>query len=249
MVHFYFIDSNIIMGYCNPLDKFHDVANAFFSEKEDRRTFLLFSIQQEFNKKILKEINDFTSLMFQTSGKLTFPRLEDIIRKRINDSKFQNQSFLKYILNLFKKNQIDLITPTSLLKIQIQYIETLYSRFNTLVKNWIKRPHMDQHQLIFKDNVFLHYYDELQKYIHEEDAKHLSLACYEVRLRNRRNREHEYYFYTNDQEWIYKNLESIIKIKNFHIKKILYRKSSKKGFNVFTQSFNIDLYEYIPDNL
>jgi len=250
MTNFYFIDSNIIIGYCNPLDIFHDVSVEFFREKDKYHTFLLFSVQEEFYRKMEYEKNKFLTNILGRHSLLRFPKLQKIINKKQNIPIIQQSNFLKYIVHLFQKNKITEISYTKIIEVFDEYKHVLRSRFNNLIGNWIKKPYMNQHHIIYKDRDYLFYYNLLSPYIHRLDAVHLSLACYEVRRRNRRNRSHEYYFYTNDSDWLYKNLNSKINIRNFTIKRINYRKNpTQKGFNPLTNSFNLDVYEYIPDNL
>lgn len=249
MVNFYFADSNIIIGCCNPLDPFHNVAIDFFKEKDRHRTLLLFSIQEEFYRKLEYEKIDFLTKILGSYLLLSFPKIQRIIRKPHLQSIILKSNFIRYIFYLFEKHKITEISYTSIIDIFEEYKQVLRSSFNNLIKNWIKKPHMDQHDIIYKDSIYLMYYNKLLSLVHRLDASHLALACFEVRRRNRKNRYHVYYFYTNDKEWIAKNLESHIKIKNFHIKLIPYRKTQQKVYNPITKSFNLDKFEYIPDGL
>ena len=247
MTNFYFIDTNLIIGYCNPLDRLYDVTIQFFKDKKDRNTFLLFTVQEEFYKKLIKEQYNFINKVLGYHTQLTFPELKNVIQKRKKSPKFKDMNFLKYILKLFLDNKIKIITYSSCMEIFNQYYQKLKLRFDNLVKNWIKKPHMLDHQLIYHDKIYIHYLDILKNHIHDPDRKHLALACYEVKLRNLRNRDHNYFFYTDDQDWIDNKLETCINIKNLFIKKISYEKTGSKKFNPFTKKFDIDLLKYIPN--
>ena len=250
MPNFYFVDSNIIMGYCNPEDTFHDVAIGFFNEKPSRQILLLFSIQEEYFRKIEDERTFFFNEIIRKIRTMDFPSLQSVIQRAQSKPKYKNNNFIKYLLSLFNKKKITHVTYTILHEIFREYSKNLREQFNNLTQNWIKKPHMKNHTTIFKDQIYLHYFNKLKSAkIHDLDAKHLALAAYEVRSRNRRNRYHQFYFYTNDKDWIRMGVDFNINIRNFNIIRIPYKKSARKGYNPFTNSFNIDKYEYLPDNL
>ena len=253
MPNFYFVDSNIIMGYCNPKDYLYDVAKAFFNEKHSRQMFLLFSVREEFIRKIEDERTFFFTEFIRPINTMDFPKLQRIIQKAQSNPKYQNNKFLEYILSLFKNRNITHVSYTDLQEVFSEYNKNLKKEFDTLTQNWIKRPYMKNHTTIFQDRIYLNYYNNLRKVsIHFYDAKHLALAGYEVRARNRRNREHQYFFYTDDRGILNKNLGSIIKLPNFFIKKIPYkedyrlRRDPKTGRNTIKI---IDRRIYEPNGL
>ena len=249
MATFYFIDSNIIMGYCNPEDTFHEVGKGFFKEKPSREMLLLFSIQEEYLRKIEDERAFFYNEIIRKI-RIDFPSLQRIIRIVQSKSKYKNNNFIKYILSILKQKGITHVSFTILQEVFSEYTKNLRDQFKNLTQNWIKRPYMKNHTMIFKDQIYLYYFNKLNATgIHPLDSKHLALASYEVRSRNRRNRNHQFYFYTNDKDWFQLRLDSHINIKNFKIIRIQYKKSNKRRYNQFTRSYNKINYEYIPDNL
>lgn len=249
MANFYFVDSNIIIGYCNPEDTFHEVGKGFFKEKPSRQTLLLFSIQEEYLRKIEDERAIFYNEIIRNI-RIDFPSLQRIIRRVQSKLKYKNNNFIKYILSILEQKSITHVSFTILHEVLSEYTKNLRDQFKNLTQNWIKRPFMKNHTTIFKDRIYLHYFNILRSTgLHTLDSKHLALASYEVRSRNRRNRNHQYFFYTNDKDWFQLRLESHINIKNFKIIRIQYRKSNKRRYNQFTRTYNKIKFEYIPDNL
>ncbi|HEC40050.1 hypothetical protein LCGC14_1175020 [marine sediment metagenome] len=249
MVNFYFVDSNIIMGYCNPEDTFHDVANGFFNEKPSRQILLLFSIQEEYLRKIEDERAFFYNEIIRKIKTNDFPTLQSVIQRVQSQQKFMNNNFIKFFLSLIKKKGITYVSFTILQDIFSEYSKNLRDQFNNLTQNWIKKPHMTDHTTIFKDKIFLHYFNKLiANHVHQLDARHLALAAYALRT-NRKNRNHQFYFYTNDKDWIKNALEIHINIRNFKIIRIPYSKSKSLGYNPLTKSFNVVKFKYFPDNI
>lgn len=253
MTNFCFIDTNIIIGYCNQFDYLHEVAIDFFKDKRKKNIpiFLLFSVQEEFYSKIQKEAENFISLLK--------PELHYVISD-LDDLKSKNpileyNKFFKFIINLLQDKKLENISFSDAQLCFLEVIQKLRKRFDELVGNWIKRPFKKQYVTVLNDDIYKYYYNKLDNIgnkIHKPDTIHLALASYEVRKRNIKRKDHQYTFYTDDKNWINYDLESVIRIPNFKIKRITYREDTKLEFDQKTQSFSrkkIIKRIYIPDNL
>ena len=246
MPNFYFVDTNLLIGGCIPFDYLHDACVSFFEEKEKRRTFLLFSVEAEFFKKIQAEMISFSS-MVGPALRDTIVDLSRLIKRKERLPHHEELNFLKYIFHLCKTNEIKELSHASLIEIKMAYFRTLKEDFDVLTHNWIKHPHMIGHPTLLNDKIYRTHYLRLKKEIHEVDTRHLALAALEVEKRNRKHKGHHYFFYTNDKEWIEKDLESKINIPNLKIKRIKYE--DKLGYNPETGSFNLKKIHYVSDGL
>lgn len=252
MVNFYLIDTGLLIGYCNPLDYFHPSTVAFFREKDPRLTFLLHSIREEFYRKVVREQILFNNHILRTHRSVNLPSIPEVemIIQRNNDLKKSN--YVKYILNLLIEGKITAISYQNAFRIYNEYSLEIDKQFQSLIRYWIKRPHVKDYDTILQDTIYLNYHNIFTNNgIHEPDAEHLSAACYEIRKRNRRKATYEYYFYTTDKEWIDKDIDSCSGLHNFHVKLLPYDERISLGWSEATQSNSIRIIKtrYIPDGL
>lgn len=257
MANYCFIDTNLIIGYCNPSDRLNSISRDFFSElKPHYRTgkkysiFLLYSIQKEFRFKIQKVFNDFLTLIkpFLISGsnhKRTIDEIKGYLSKRHNDN------FYNYVIGLMKEHNLNIVGVSDLFKISNKFYIQSLKCFRILTESWILRPSYKDYHAVLNKSSYLNFKNKLEGFIHVEDQEHIALAAYEVDYRNTRGRESDalYTFYTDDSEWTINNLNSKININNFTIKRIIYEKLPSLGYNPLTDSFNLHRYKYIPGNL
>ncbi|MFX1392649.1 MAG: hypothetical protein ACFFAH_03660 [Promethearchaeota archaeon] len=209
MTRFFFIDTSLILGYCNFLDYHHQISKDLLDMLNQgwaRYIFLLFSIEMEFNRKIQDEIASFSS------------KLEKFLNNNI--CKLQEikngwgmlNNFEKYIFDIFGKESLEEIDQSDFLGISLKYYDGLNTRFNKLTKDWIKRPRANDYYFIKNTLLFKRYSKKILKYIHHPDSEHITLAICEVLDRDP---DHEFIFYTKDNDWI--GLDNVIGLKNFRI--------------------------------
>jgi len=229
MARFFFIDTNLILGYCNFLDRFHFLAIDLLDTLNinwSKYIILLSSIEKEFNFKIQKEIDTFERKLD------TFFERDTYMLTTIKEEWGPLNNFDKYIFNLFTKAHLEQIDYTDFFKISLKYYRELSIEFDKLTKDWIKRPNIDERSIVNNTKIYKKYFKKVSKLIHYPDNKHITLAIYEV-LR-KRSIEHEYLFYTMDNSWM--GLDIKIGVKNFRILAPLSRKIyiGSKGILIYT---------------
>lgn len=264
---YFFIDTSLIIGYCNPSDRLHEVCLTFFKDLERLYShgsnipiFLLYSIQCEYRYKIQKVYDEFIARVkpFLMGGSHNERSLRDIKRHVLGA---KTEQFDKYIITLFKEKNIKIVNITNLFSILKSFNRILLKNFSVFTKKWIKRPLISpycqrKNDPIYKtknDPIYKKYLTLIKKHIHHPDSEHLALAAHEVCDRNARRgpQNYRYRFYTDDNGWIRNGLEGKINILNFKIKKIQYREKDWLGFNKNTKSFNLKkvVLEYLPGKL
>ncbi|MGQ4874599.1 MAG: hypothetical protein ACP6IY_11075 [Promethearchaeia archaeon] len=249
MVNFYFIDTGIIIGYCNEYDYLHEVSTAFFNEKNSRNCILLFSVHEEFIKKIYKELNEFeirVSSLIQIYNGISLRRLRDKLSRKTN---FYRENFLRLFLMWFYNKGITFIEKKDLDLMINDCRKIFLDEFDSLTQNWIKSPPKKNQMTIFSDNDYISYKNSLLSIpIDDYDKRHLCLAAYYVTKKNKeRNHNHTYYFYSDDGKWFNYNLDNILNVRNLEILRIPKKKSKSLLFNPFSNSFDIQKWNYLPD--
>lgn len=257
---YFFIDTSLIIGYCNPSDRLHEVCLSFFKDLErfylqgsNIPIFLLYSIQREYRYKIQKVYDEFIARVkpFLRKGSHNERSLRDIEKHVLGA---QTEQFDKYIITLFKEKNIRTVNITNLFSILKSFYRILLKRFLDFTQKWIKRPLVRPYRQTKNDPIYKKYFNLIKNHIHHPDSEHLALAAHEVYNRNahRGPQNYGYRFYTDDNEWFRNGLEGKINILNFKIKKIQYRNKYRFGFNNITQSFNLKKViglEYLPGKL
>ncbi|MHA1659058.1 MAG: hypothetical protein ACTSUT_08060 [Promethearchaeota archaeon] len=258
---YFFIDTSLIIGYCNPSDRLHEVCVSFFRDLEglyphgrpNVPIFLLYSIQIEYRYKVQKVYDEFIARVkpFLMRGSHNERSLKEI-EKHVLGAK--TEQFDKYIIILFKEKNIRIVNIINLISILNSFHRILLKNFSDFTQKWIKRPLVRVFPKTRNDPIYNTYFNLIKSHIHYPDSEHLALAAHEVCNRNthRGTQNYEYGFYTDDNEWIRNGLEGKINILNFKIKKIQYKEKYKLGFNKNTQSFNLKKViglEYLPGHL
>ncbi|MBA7604659.1 hypothetical protein ES703_11785 [subsurface metagenome] len=252
MTDFFFLDSNIIFGYCNPSDRLFPVIKPFYNTiKNENNIFLLLSVEKEFYRKI-RNIFDFFQRKvsrYLRGGKK--PQISKI-KSTILDAPGNTMYFFeRFIFDLFDKKGITQLSYGNMMKVLIDFNNSMRGCFKTFTNHWIKRPSANDYQTVIDDTIFSNYREIIGDLLHFPDNLHLALAAYYVTIRNLKNDSHNYVFYTDDRQFIYNNLEQVINIANLKIKKINYKKKSQLHYNPSSKSFDIpnDVLEFIPDKL
>lgn len=247
MPRFYFLDTNIIIGYCNSFDRLHPVAIPFINSITNKRTiFLLLSVEKEYYRKIRKIRINFEKKIFREFRKDNELELQEIKQKFLSIPNNKDYYFEKFIFENYEKKGISNINHGNLMKILSAFISQMRYNFKQLINHWIVRPRAEVYQTILSDPLYLQYFNRIRNYLHFEDCRHLALAIYIIK---NRARGHEYFFYTDDDEFINNHLEQIVNIPNLRIKKIQYKKESRMAYNPDTKSFSIKkkVLKFIPD--
>jgi len=250
MPNFYFIDTNLIFSYCNPFDSLNQISIDFFQDKDPYHTFLLFSVQEEFYRKVQDVVNQFSRVIrpLVRTSLIPFKRLEKGVRK---NTILNNTSLTDLFLNGFTVRNIKEISHTGFNEEIQQFNAYIRQEFNTLIIHWIKRPHMSQYATVLNTKMFNTYNIKLKRYTHFDDAKHLALASYEVRQQNKIKSNRNYFFYTYDKDWILKDLETKINISNLNIKIVPIKEITSLPYNKNTKRFERTIIgrKYISDGL
>jgi len=240
MDRFYFIDTNLILGYCNFLDKFHNLSKDLLdplNQMYSKFIYLLYTVEMEFNKKIQFEINEF---MQKINNYLT-NNISNITEIKQTWGKLNN--FEKYIFNLLEQEKLVEVCHSDILKISSKYLHKLRKSFDTLTKEWIKRPRVEEYSLILRTKVYLAYYNKISRLIHYPDSLHITLAVHETIKKDPKATLHKFIFYTADTEW--SRINSIIEISNFRIK-IVFTKDIIIGHKSILK-YVLTTYNYLQE--
>ncbi len=249
MADFFFLDSNIIFGYCNPYDRLFPVIKPFYNTIVNKNNiFLLLSIEKEFYKKIRNIFDVFQRKVSRYLKGGNKPQISTIKSKLAGDPGNTMFSFEQFIFDLFDKNRITQLSYSNMMKILIDFNKSMRSCFKTLITHWIKRPRANDYETVIHDTIFSNYIQMIGNLLHYPDNVHLALAAYYVNIRNLKNTSHNYTFYTDDRSFFNNNLEQVINIPNLKIKKVNYEKQSKLLYNSTTGRFDIPKEElkFIP---
>lgn len=220
MARFYFIDSNIILGYCNPYDRLHLVTVPFFNAISNKRhIFLLHSIEKEYYRKIRHIRIDFEKKITRKLKQIDELSTEDVKCEFLTNPNTRSYNFEKYIFELFKEDNITTITYSSMMKPLSKFISRMRYEFRMLTAHWIVRPKAKDYPTTILESRYLFYKNKIGLYLHSPDDEHLSLAAFFV---ENRSGPHDYFFYTDDNLYLLNNLEAIVNIEGFKIKKIKY---------------------------
>lgn len=250
MTDFFFIDSNIIFGYCNPYDRLFPVIKPFYNTiKNENNIFLLFSVEKEFYRKIRNVFDSFrrkTSRYIRGGSK---PQISTVKSKLLEAPENTMFFFEQFIFDLFEKKRITQFSYSNMMRVLIDFNNSMRNCFKTFTNHWIKRPSANDYETVIQDINFRNYREIIGELLHYPDNLHLALAAYYVTIRNLKNDSHNYIFYTDDRQFIYNNLEQVLNIPNLQIKKINYQRKAHLCYNPRTGSFENSKEEliFIPD--
>lgn len=206
-----FIDTNILISYCNPLDRFHNQAVEFI-KRCPTPIYLITTIREEFLKRLQDSVYNVLDLVKYRRIKLTygvrFNRFEDILNRELRDD-----GFLRLIITYFKDyisaSHTSDITYSIITKFLIEFPNTLTECIKNLTESWMEIPN-DLN--IYRRFPFTKYESLIRKNIHYPDVTHICIGIHESQMRN--NQSNNYTFYTNDRSWQHIPLDSY---NNFHI--------------------------------
>ena len=240
MADFFFLDSNIIFGYCNPCDRLFPVIKPFCNTIIHKNNiFLLLSVEKEFYRKIRNIFDSFRRKVSRYLRNGKKPQISTIKSKLLGDPGNTMYSFEQFIFDLFEKNRITQLSYSNMMRILIIFNNSMRSCFKTFTNHWIKRPRANDYETVIHDTIYIKYIQIIGTLLHYPDNLHLALAAYYVNIRNLKNASHNYTFYTDDRSFFNNNLEQVIDIPNLKIMKINYEKRKYLRFNSNTGSFNI----------
>lgn len=237
MPRFYFIDTNIILGHCNPLDRLHPVTSQFFKAISNKRhIFLLYSVEKEYYKKVRTIRVEFEKKIFKKLRNGAEPNLIDIKEEFLNVKENKNYYFEKYIFEIFKNERIENLSYKEVNKGLSRFISNMRHNFKQLIEHWIVRPKANDYEPTKSDPEFIKYRNRIGYLLHYPDDLHLALTAYVV---VNRSPQHDYIFYTDDNQYIYNNLERRLNLPNLRIKKLPYKISTRLRYSSETESLSI----------
>ena len=250
MTDFFFLDSNIIFGYCNPSDRLFPVIKPFYNTIINKNNiFLLLSVEKEFYRKVRSIFDSFQRKVskYLKGGKK--PQISTIKAKLLGASENTISSFEQFIFDLFDKKRITQLSYGNMMNVLVDFNNSMRSCFKNFTNHWIKRPRANDYETVIHDSIFSNYIQRIGTLLHFPDNLHLALAAYYVTIRNLKNDSHNYTFYTDDGQFIYNNLEQVLNIPNLKIKKINYQRKAHLSYNPHSGSFDIPKEEliFIPD--
>jgi len=249
LADFFFLDSNIIFGYCNPYDRLYPVIKPFYNKIANKSNiFLLLSIEKEFYRKIRNIFDIFKRKVSKYLKGGNKPQINFIQSKLAKDPHNAMYFFEQYVFDLFDKNRITQLSYSNMMKVLSIFNNDMRNCFKTLITHWIKRPRANDYETVIHDTIYSKYIKMIGNLLHYPDNLHLALAAYYVETRNLKSNQHNYIFYTDDQRFLTNNLEQVINISNLKIKKIPYEKRRELLYNSSTRRFDIpkDVLKFIP---
>jgi len=200
-----FIDTNILIYYCNPLDRFHSQAVEFIG-RCPTPIYLITTIREEFMKRIQDSVYNVLDLINYRGLNLTrglqINRFNQILRREL-----RGEGFLDLIIDHF--NNYMLTSHTSNINYSIisrflmEFPNNLTDCIKNLTASWIEIPN-DLN--LYHRFPFRNCENFIRRYIHYPDSIHICIGIHESQLRN--NRANNFTFYTNDQSWQYIPLDS-----------------------------------------
>ena len=240
MADFFFLDSNIIFGYCNPCDRLFPVIKPFYDTITHKNNiFLLLSVEKEFYRKVRNIFDVFQRKVSRYLRNGKKPQISTIRSKLLGNQGNIKYSFEQFIFDLFDKNRITKLSYSNMMKILIDFNNSMRSCFKIFTTHWIKRPRANDYETVIHDTIFSNYIQIIGTLLHYPDNVHLALAAYYVNIRNLKHSSHNYTFYTDDRSFFNYNLEQVINIPNLKIKRIAYEKRRKLLYNSSTERFDI----------
>lgn len=240
MADFFFLDSNIIFGYCNPCDRLFPVIKPFYNTITHKNNiFLLLSIEKEFYRKIRNIFDSFRRKVSKYLKRGQKPQISAIKSTLLGDPRNTMYSFDLLIFDLFDKKRITQLSYSNMIRILIDFNNSMRSCFKTFTNHWIKRPRANDYETVIQDTIYRKYIQMIGTLLHYPDNLHLALTAYYVTIRNLKNNTHNYTFYTDDRSFFNNNLEQVINIPNFKIMKINYEKRRSLLYNSSTGWFDI----------
>jgi len=246
LTDFFFLDSNIIFGYCNPSDRLFPVSKPFYKAiKNKNNIFLLLSIEKEYYRKIRNIYDSFQRKVSRHLRGGKKPQISMIKSKLLEAPGNTDYTFELFIFDLFDKNSITQLSYSNMMKILIDFNNRMRDCFKNLTNHWIKRPRANDYQIVIHDTIFSNYIQIIGTLLHYPDNVHLALAAYYVTIRNLKNASHNYTFYTDDRSFVNNNLEQAIYLPNLKIRRINYRIQRKLLYNSSTGKFDIPKEELI----
>lgn len=250
MTDFFFLDSNIIFGYCNPYDRLFPVIKPFYNTITNKNNiFLLLSVEKEFYRKIRNIFGFFKRKVsrYMKGGKK--PLISTVKSKLLEAPENTMFFFERFIFDLFDKKHITQLSYGNMMKVLTDFNSIMRSCFKTLTSHWIKRPSANDYQTVIDDTIFINYRQMIGDLLHYPDNLHLALAAYYVNIRNVKNDSHNYIFYTDDNQFIYNDLEQVLNISNLKIRKINYERKAHLSYNPRSGRFDNAKEElkFIPD--
>lgn len=193
-----FIDTNILISYCNPLERFHDQAVEFINSCPTP-IYLITTIREEFMKRVQDSVYNVLELINYRGLRLTqglqINRFRQILRRELRGEGFLDliiDHFNSYIATSHTTNINYSITSRFL----IEFPNSLTDCIKNLTESWIEIP-IDLN--LYRRFPFRNYENFIRKYIHYPDVIHICIGIHESQMRN--NRSNNYTFYTNDQSW------------------------------------------------
>ena len=200
-----FIDTNIFISYCNPLDRFHNQAIEFINICP-RPIYLITTIREEFMKRVQDSVYKILDLVRDRRLGLTYGEPFNRFRQRLNRV-LRNDGFLMFIISHFNNyiltSNTSNITYSIVSKFLVEFPNNLTDCIKTLTESWTEIPN-DLN--IYNRYRFKQYENFVRKYIHYPDVTHICIGIHQSQMRN--NRFNNYIFYTNDHSWQHIPLDS-----------------------------------------
>ena len=122
MADFFFLDSNIIFGYCNPCDRLFPIIKPFYNTITHKNNiFLLLSVEKEFYRKVRNIFDAFQRKVSRYLKNGKKPQISTIKSKLLGDPRNIKNSFEQFIFDLFDKKRITQLSYSNIMKILLYF--------------------------------------------------------------------------------------------------------------------------------
>jgi hypothetical protein len=213
-----FIDTNILISYCNPFDRFHVQAVEFINSRCPTPIYLITTIREEFMKRVQDSVYNLLDRINYRGLRLTqglqFNRFMQRLRREL-----RGEGFLELIISHFNDyiatSHTNNITYSMISRFLTEFPNSLINCIKNLTGSWIEIPN-DLN--LYHRFQFRNYENYIRNYIHYPDVTHICIGIHESQMRN--NQRINYTFYTNDHSWQHIPLGSY---RNFNIELTNFR--------------------------
>lgn len=205
---FYFIDTGIIVGWCNTFDRLHDKCVELIKSLNPSSNYLLYSVQVEYRNKI-QEIQDTflnnVTPIFKSESTISIEDLQQNYPKNT-----RNENFDASIIHRLKSMKLEEISINDILAVVKGIYFELLNRYKKLTKSWIRKPSWYGYETVINTEDYKKFYELAKTCVHATDREHLALAMYIIKQRSRVDKPFNFIFFTTDKKWLKRNIEEIL---------------------------------------
>lgn len=193
----YFIDTNVLISYCDPHGRFHTQAVEFMN-KLAGSIYLITTIREEFMKIVFDSVHEVSKLanyVINIGSALSFKKFIERMKRELH-----HVGLLDYMVSFFNSYHstaaVSSVTYELVMRFVIEFPTFLVNCFSTLTEAWEEIP--NDLNIYFR-NPYRRYENHVRKHAHYPDVTHICIGIYESQLRS--NRRNDYVFFTNDHSW------------------------------------------------